>query len=118
MSRSSRADVRNPILSLPSMSVLADLPDESRRALVTVLTDISRDAAARAERSWHRKKAPMAVYWKAVSVYAKHIGRAIRSQEEPRCGECGARMARFAGPGDQRGWICVTCADPEEIEGK
>ena len=36
-----------------------------------------RDAAQRAQKSWRTHKAPMALYWKAVSVYARHIARAI-----------------------------------------
>ena len=70
--RSSRIDVRNPLLTLPSAQRIIDLPEESRTALHALLGDMARDAADRAEKSWRKSKGPMAAYWKAVSVYAKH----------------------------------------------
>ncbi|RWF49961.1 MAG: hypothetical protein EOS50_30235 [Mesorhizobium sp.] len=77
MKRSSRRDVRNPVLALPSIEALQALPIETRRALAFLLTDLSTDARMRADESWRKHKAPMAAYWKAVSVYAKHIRRAL-----------------------------------------
>lgn len=76
--RSSRREVRNPLLALPGMKALRDLPDESRLAIVGLLNDVARDAAARAQKSWTQNKGPMAAYWKAVSVYAKHARAAVR----------------------------------------
>jgi hypothetical protein len=76
--RSSRPDVRNPVLALPSAAALADLPPDARAALRAVLLDIRADSRARADDSWRRSKAPMAAYWKAVSVYAGHIARTLR----------------------------------------
>lgn len=75
--RSSRPDVRNPVLSLPAAARLRDLPPEARSALEDLLREISSDASVRAEQSWRKSKGPMAAYWKAVSVYAKHIARAV-----------------------------------------
>lgn len=40
--------------------------------------DIRRDAQERAEKCWKKHKAPMAAYWKAVSVYAGHTARLCR----------------------------------------
>ena len=77
MTRSSRRDVRNPVLALPSIEALQALPQEAREALALVLADVSSDARIRADESWRKHKAPMAAYWKAVSVYAKHIRRAL-----------------------------------------
>lgn len=76
--RSSSADVRNPLLALPSAQAIIDLPPESRQALACLLRDLARDARERAEHSWRQNKAPMAVYWKAVSVYAGHLCRVSR----------------------------------------
>jgi len=76
--RSSRRDVRNPLLALPAFAELQRLAPDARRALRRVLMSLSADAGDRAERSWRRKKAPMAVYWKGVSVYAKHAARGLR----------------------------------------
>ena len=68
----------NPVLCLPSVAMLRALPPASRSALRAVLRDLQLDARARGEQSWRRHKGPMAAYWKAVSVYAGHIGRALR----------------------------------------
>ena len=77
--RSSRPDVRNPVLALPVARHLAELPPETRVVLAAVLEGIREDAAERAEACWRRHKASMAAYWKAVAVYARHIRRALPS---------------------------------------
>lgn len=77
VARSSKRDVRNPVLGLPAARRLASLPPLARAALRDVLGEIAADSASRAEQSWQRSKAPMAAYWKAVSVYAKHIKHAV-----------------------------------------
>jgi hypothetical protein len=76
--RSARSDVRNPLLTLPSAQALAELPSESKEALHALLLDLAAAAAWRAEESWRRHKAPMAAYWKAVAVYARHTARLLR----------------------------------------
>lgn len=68
----------NPVLALPSAKKLAALDVASREALSAVLRDIGRDADERAEKSWRTRKAPMAAYWRAVAVYARHAARAVR----------------------------------------
>lgn len=75
--RSTRAEVRNPVLALPASGRLAELQPEARDALRLLLLDLKADAAERAEKSWRTHKAPMALYWKCVSVYSGHIARAI-----------------------------------------
>lgn len=77
--RSARREVRNPILALPGASRLQALEPSTRSALRGVLLDIQADARARADKCWRTHKAPMAVYWKAVGVYAGHIARALAS---------------------------------------
>lgn len=79
MSRALRADVRNPVLRLPSMKALQALDQPSKDALAAVLADLRRDSAEQAEKCWRTHKPPMAAYWKAVSVYAGHISRAMRT---------------------------------------
>jgi hypothetical protein len=59
------------------MQQLRALPPEQRAALKAVLRDIALDARFRAEKCWRTHKAPMAAYWKAVSVYAGHTARAL-----------------------------------------
>lgn len=75
--RSIAAHVRNPLLDLPSARRIRALPPDTRMALADLLGELSRDARDRAERSWRRHKAPMAAYWKAVSVYAAHLRRVV-----------------------------------------
>lgn len=79
--RSSRPDVRNPMLALPAARAIAELPPESRLALRILLLDLSRDARRRAEYSWRSSKAPMAVYWKAIAVYARYIAALLKESE-------------------------------------
>lgn len=75
--RSNRAEVRNPILGLPSVAYLRALDPAARHALQAVLLDIQRDARQRAEKSWLSRKPPVAAYWAACGVYAGQIARAI-----------------------------------------
>lgn len=78
VARSIRPDIRNPLLQLPSMQAMRNLPPGSRAALRALLRDIAADARERADKSWRKHKAPMAVYWKVVAVYAGHTARALR----------------------------------------
>ncbi len=78
MNRSLRTDVRNPLLRLPSAQRIASLPPEAKKALRDLLFEIRADAKALAQKCWARNKAPMAAYWKAVSVYAGHTARLTR----------------------------------------
>jgi phage-related protein len=77
VSRSALREIRNPLLALPAFQELRDLPNDSRAKLRVALIALSRDANDRAEKSWKQKKGPMAVYWKAVGVYAKHTARCL-----------------------------------------
>lgn len=77
--RAARADVRNPILALPAFAKVRALPEPTRAHLRELLSDMADDARARADASWRAHKGPMAVYWKAVAVYAGHIRRALNA---------------------------------------
>lgn len=66
--RSSRAEVRNPVLALPAVARLRALSPEARLALLSVLLDIQSEARLRAERSWQSRKPPVAAYWAACGV--------------------------------------------------
>lgn len=76
--RTSRPAVRNPMLALPAMTSLLKLSPDVRAMLRAILLDLAGDARGRADESWRRHKAPMAAYWKAVSVYAGHLARVLR----------------------------------------
>ncbi|TIN82203.1 hypothetical protein [Mesorhizobium sp.] len=75
--RASRPEIRNPVLALPAAQRLGDLAPAERAAVEAILRDIAADAATRADYAWRKHKAPMAAYWKAVSVYARHIAIAV-----------------------------------------
>lgn len=75
--RGARREVRNPILLLPAAQGVLALPIESRRPLGILLRQLSEQAAAQAQASWKSNKGIMAAYWKAVSVYAKHLAHVI-----------------------------------------
>lgn len=75
--RSALAEVRNPILNLPAAQAILALPQEQRRPLGQLLRELSAQADAMAEHSWRRRKGIMAAYWRACSIYAKHIAHAI-----------------------------------------
>jgi hypothetical protein len=77
MSRSLRADVRNPLLQLPAAQALAALPLESQAAIRQLLLEIRADARARADKAWRTHKGPMALYWKCVAVYTNHASRLL-----------------------------------------
>lgn len=76
--RSSKPEVRNPVLALPAAQRLAKLPPDVRWVLHELLVELSRDASDRAIKSWKQHKAPMAAYWKAVAVYSRHISMIIK----------------------------------------
>lgn len=80
MKRSLRADVRNPLMAMPAAALIQELPDEARTALRCLLADIALDARARANECWRKHKAPMAAYWKAVSVYAGHAKKLCKER--------------------------------------
>jgi hypothetical protein len=79
MDRSARREVRNPVLALPSIQGVLDLPPESREAIGALLADLVSDARGRAQVSWKQNKGPMAAYWKAVGAYAEHVRRVVKS---------------------------------------
>lgn len=66
------------MLALPGFAAVRALSPEVRQALAALLLALASDASSRAQESWRKHKGPMAVYWKAVAVYAKHIARAVR----------------------------------------
>ncbi|GGJ56267.1 hypothetical protein [Sphingopyxis bauzanensis] len=75
--RSARAEVRNPVLALPSFRALQSLLPEQRVLLVALLLDLQSDARDRAARSWASRKAMIAAYWSAVAVYSGHLARCL-----------------------------------------
>lgn len=75
--RSSRADVRNPMVALPEVRELAELPLEARLALRRALMAFSSSCRVRGNEAWAKHKAPMAAYWKANAVNIRHLALSI-----------------------------------------
>jgi hypothetical protein len=53
---------------------------------------------------------PLSGLWDDATLAATE---AYNRRQPPRC-DCGALLARYAGPGGDRGWCCVRCDDPFE----
>ncbi len=76
--RSSRAEVRNPVLLLPAFrEILDQVPADQRRLMGTLLRQLADEAAAKGDQCWARGKAMMGAYWRVVAVYSRHIAHAI-----------------------------------------
>lgn len=82
LSRSSRPEVRNPLLALPSATRALDMPDEARTWLIAFLYDIRKDAQVKAVKAWESYKAPTAMYWRIIAVYSGHIAKVLRKVGE------------------------------------
>lgn len=81
--RSSREDVRNPALRLPSLRILATLPDDTpwwmaREQVLGALQEFEAQNRENAARSLKKGKAFMYAYWYGWAVYARHFRRALR----------------------------------------
>ena len=55
----------------------SELSAESRTALKLALLDLRLFAAQNAKYCWSKHKAPMALYWKVISVYSGHLARSL-----------------------------------------
>jgi hypothetical protein len=67
----------NPLFDLPSAKALLECPLEERLALAAIFRDLRAQANVEAEKSWAKRKGPMAAYWRAVSTYARHTAHAL-----------------------------------------
>ncbi|QAY80497.1 hypothetical protein ETR14_27265 (plasmid) [Sphingosinicella sp. BN140058] len=80
--RSARLEVRNPVLGMPAVrTAIEQLTDREAAAVRAILLAIQADARERADKSWSKKKPPLAAYWAAVGVYCGHISRALRRRK-------------------------------------
>lgn len=76
--RGARVDVRNPVMLMPEMRELYDSATPAQRALWgKLLRAMAASADKNAEKAWHKRKGPMAAYWRAGCTYFKHIARAF-----------------------------------------
>lgn len=67
----------NPLLQLPAGRALMALPADQRAVLEALYRDLRKQANEQAENAWARRKGPMALYWRAVSTYARHVAHAL-----------------------------------------
>jgi hypothetical protein len=58
--------------------IFHSLSADNKTALIHALTALRTDALKRAEHCWKKHKAPMALYWKVIGVYAGHLARSIK----------------------------------------
>ncbi len=57
------------------------LPEDAKLVLRDALKALREDSLRKAEHSWKKHKAPMALYWKVVGVYAGHLARSIDTKK-------------------------------------
>lgn len=92
--RSARPEVRNSVLALDEMQEVLRLPAETRFAISELVHGINRRARQLSVLNLHRNKWWTAVYWRCISIYAKHIARAIRRGVAD--GSCGTSRLRLS----------------------
>ena len=73
----------NPLLKLPAGRALLELPKADRERIEAVMRELRDQANTEAEKSWAKRKGPMAAYWRAVSTYARHLAHALSTNGEP-----------------------------------
>lgn len=66
------------VLEHPAAQEMLNLPPDLKRINRDLYRQISADCRKRAEECWRKHKAPMAAYWKANAVYARHISMLLR----------------------------------------
>lgn len=75
--RSSRPDVRNPMLSLTEITEgWAALPRVARLAMIDFLKAISKSARTQGAYHWSKNKYSSASYWMTKAVFARHLANA------------------------------------------
>ncbi|MBB4225994.1 hypothetical protein [Variovorax guangxiensis] len=106
--RSTRADVRNPMLKIPEVrEAFNALPAEAREALVKMLRGVSRACRESAAHAYRTHKPPMYTYWQGLAVNARHLALAGRSQTQEGANQSSGRSTK---PNQQRRSIEGVCA--------
>jgi hypothetical protein len=76
--RSSREEVRNPLLALPAAQKILLLPPEVRNLLGDLFAELETDCLQRADHAWKTSKPPIAAYWKVTATYSGHLRKVVR----------------------------------------
>lgn len=84
--RSSRPEVRNPLLGLPAAQRAQEMPPEAREWLIAFLGEIRTASQLKAAHAWRKHKPPLAVYWKVVATMVGHIAKVLRHTDPRRGG--------------------------------
>lgn len=87
MTRRDPSHTCNPLIDLPAAQDLHSLlhtSPEVQARLCQLLRELGAQADAQAEHCWRKHKPPMAAYWKAVAVYARHAARSLQVHEHKR----------------------------------
>lgn len=74
----------NPLLNLPAGRALRELPKTDRQRIEAVMRELRDQANQEADKSWRKRKGPMAAYWRAVATYARHTAHALSTGKPPR----------------------------------
>ncbi len=78
--RSTSAQVRNPIAADSEVAkIIAAMSPEGRESLRKILKALSASWRSKADKAWRTHKPPMAAYWKAGAVNARHLSVALKS---------------------------------------
>lgn len=75
--RSSRLEVRNPLLALSAARELRNLPPEAKAALRALLRDLKAQCREKEAEAYRKRKGPMVAYWMACGTYCKHTMQAV-----------------------------------------
>lgn len=86
----------NPLLEMPELRPLLLLPREHRMLIAHAFRGMRRVNNDEAELAWKRRKAPMALYGRWSSTYARHFAHAL---EKPQPHDAGS--ASHGVPADQ-----------------
>jgi hypothetical protein len=81
MLRSSRPEVRNPLLALPAArelaALLAEEPELARRVKRLAL-DLKAQCRANEAEAIRKRKGPMVSYWMSTGTWCRHLSALIR----------------------------------------
>jgi hypothetical protein len=75
--RSSRPDVRNPVLALPAALELQRLPRSQRLIIKRLLRELKAQCREQERRAYSQRKGPMVSYWMAAGTYAGHAAAVL-----------------------------------------
>lgn len=76
--RSSRPDVRNPLLALEGLERFADFPPDMVEALALLMAEYEQKSRANGAQAWARAKYQTGSYWMIWAINLRHARVALR----------------------------------------